>query len=143
MRTVIIRTSEVFYQRSLGLFLLRVTTGLLFLTHGWPKVTAIVHTVNMFAGMGFPAPVAYFVAYLEVIGGIGLILGVYTRVFGMLFGIEMLVAALLSGISLGFDLYLSLASFAIALAGAGSFALMRDPVLSLEEQRTESVSLAS
>lgn len=120
--------SRFFYQRSLGLLLVRVSTGLVFLLHGWMKVTNLTNTAAMFAHMGFPAWVGYFIAWLEVLGGIALILGIATRFFGLVFGIEMLVATFIIGFGQslgGFVLYLALISFAIALTGSGAFSAFK------------------
>jgi putative oxidoreductase len=117
--------ARFFYQRDLGLLLLRVATGLIFLLHGWMKVNNLMGTGLMFAHMGFPIWVGYFIAWLELVGGLALILGVATRVFGVLFGIEMLVATFLAGFSrgLGIEFYLAMVSFAIALMGSGRFSI--------------------
>ena len=119
--------SRFFYRRNLGLLLLRDSTGLIFLLHGWSKVNAIPQVIGMFAHMGFPGWVAYFIAWLEVIGGLGPILGIATRFFGLLFGIEMLVATFIVGFGrgLGLEFYLAMVSFAIALAGSGAFSVFR------------------
>ena len=74
------------------------------------------------------APTAYFIAALEVVGGAALILGVATRFFGILFGIEMLIAAVLVGSVRGFHGYeftmlLSAVSFGVALMGAGKYCI--------------------
>lgn len=119
--------SRFFYRRNLGLLLLRVATGLIFFLHGWSKVNDLARTVGMFAHMGFPVWVAYFIAWLEVLGGLGLILGIATRFFGLLFGIEMLVATFVVGFGrgLGLEFYLAMVSFAIALAGSGAFSVFK------------------
>ena len=117
--------SRFFYQRSLGLLLLRVSTGLIFLSHGWMKVNHLAQAVGMFGHMGFAAWVAYCIAWLEVAGGLALMLGVATRFFGVVFGIEMLVATFIVGFGhgLGFEFYLAMVSFAIALMGSGAFSV--------------------
>lgn len=118
--------SRIFYQRSLGLLLLRVSTGLIFLLHGWMKVNDLARTAAMFGHMGFPMWVGYFIAWLEVIGGLALMLGILTRFFGVVFGIEMLVATFIVGFGhgLGLEFYLAMVSFAIALMGSGAFSVM-------------------
>lgn len=81
----------------------------------------------MFVHMGFSAPTGYFIAWLELIGGLALILGVATRLFGLVFGIEMLVATFVVGFGrgLGLEFYLAMVSFAISLMGSGSFSLFK------------------
>lgn len=127
MITVINRASRFFYNRALGLLLIRVAIGALFLTHGWMKVMSIPMVMVMFTHFGFAPWVAYFIAWLEVIGGLALILGVATRVFAILFGIEMLVATLLIGFGrgLGVEFILALVSFGLALTGSGAYSIFK------------------
>jgi putative oxidoreductase len=118
--------SRFFLKRDMGLFFIRVALGLLFLAHGWSKVNNLPSTEAMFSHMGFSPGVAVLIAYLEVVGGVALILGLATRVFAVVFGIEMLVAVLISPLTRaigGTELLLSLASFGIALTGSGRFSL--------------------
>lgn len=58
-----------------GALILRVIIGLVFLLHGWSKVTAIAGTIKFFGMLGLTPFMAYFVGYMEVVGGILLILG--------------------------------------------------------------------
>ncbi len=130
MRMLINSTSRFFYNRSLGILLIRVMAGLIFLSHGWMKVETISHVVVMFAGLGFWPWVGYVIAWLEVVGGLALILGVATRVFGVLFGIEMLVAAFLVSAprgfnAMGFELLLAAVSFGTALMGSGRYSVFK------------------
>jgi putative oxidoreductase len=62
--------------------LLRVTLGALFLAHASLKIFTFTPagTAKFFASVGVPAELAYVVIAAEVLGGIALILGVYTRV---------------------------------------------------------------
>lgn len=88
--------SRFWYARSLGILLIRLEVGFVFFTHGLSKLESMSRTTHMFVGMGFPAWVGAFIALLETIGGVALILGIATRIFAVAFGIEMLVAAFLS-----------------------------------------------
>jgi putative oxidoreductase len=74
--------------------------------------------------------VGIFIAWLEVIGGLCLILGIATRFFGVVFAIEMLVAIFLTGVGRGYqshemELFLVLVSLGIALAGSGRYSLWK------------------
>lgn len=115
--------------RSLGLLLIRIAVGLVFLMHGWMKVGNMAGVEGMFVGFGLPGATGIFIAWLETLGGLALILGILPRIFGALFGIEMLVAIFLTGgIAKGYkphelELMLSLLSFGIMLTGSGRFAL--------------------
>jgi putative oxidoreductase len=125
------RMSRFTMNRSLGLLLIRVAAGIVFLAHGWMKINNIGMVEGMFVHFGLGGPVGIFIAWLEVIGGLALILGVLTRIFAVAFGIEMLVAVFIGGgISRGYqphelEIFLMLVSFGIALAGSGVYSLWR------------------
>jgi putative oxidoreductase len=81
-----------------GITVVRVMMGLVFAIHGYQKFSSGVGAVvASFAKMGIPAPqvIGPFIAGLELIGGICLIVGLLTRLFGLLFTCEMLVTTLL------------------------------------------------
>jgi putative oxidoreductase len=62
--------------------LLRVSLGVLFLAHVGLKIFVFTPagTAKFFASVGMPAEIAYVVIPAEVLAGIALILGVWTRV---------------------------------------------------------------
>ena len=62
--------------------LLRVTLGIVFITHGLFKVLVLTlsDTAAFFAAQGFPGWTAYPVFAAEVVGGAALVAGFYTRV---------------------------------------------------------------
>jgi len=64
-----------------GIALLRVSLGILFLAHGLLKVFvfSLPGTAGFFASVGLPGFMAYIVTPMEVIGGLMLIVGLYTR----------------------------------------------------------------
>ncbi|MDR3547624.1 MAG: DoxX family protein [Candidatus Pacebacteria bacterium] len=127
MITVINRTSRFLYKRSLGLLLIRLALGLLFFTHGLMKVEQLSLVAAMFEHLGFFPWVGFFIAWLELIGGLALILGIATRVFAALFGIEMLVATIIVGFARGIDIefVLCIVSFALALMGSGRYSVFK------------------
>lgn len=136
MKTFLNNASRFWYARSLGILLIRLEVGFVFLTHGLSKVENMSRTMHMFSGMGFPAWVGAFIGILEVVGGAALILGVLTRVFAVAFGIEMLVAVFLSfgrmgaaptfqGTIGGMEMFLAIMAFALALMGSGRYALFK------------------
>jgi len=61
--------------------LLRISLGALALAHGLLKVLVFTPagTVGFFASLGLPAVLAYATMGVEIIGGIALIAGVFTR----------------------------------------------------------------
>jgi putative oxidoreductase len=127
MKKVVNSTSRFFYNPAFGLLLIRVAIGVIFLTHGWIKVQNMASTASLLGHFGIAPLLVTFIAWLEVVGGLALILGVATRVFGVIFGIEMLMATLLLGFArgFGFEFVLALVSFGIALTGSGKYSIYR------------------
>ncbi|MGO8909997.1 MAG: DoxX family protein [Bradyrhizobium sp.] len=62
--------------------LLRLTLGLLFLAHASLKLFVFTPagTAKFFGSVGLPSQLAYVIIAAEVLGGIALILGIWTRV---------------------------------------------------------------
>jgi putative oxidoreductase len=83
----------------LGLLVLRLTGLSLAVFHGWPKLLALQTGTSKFpeavAALGFPAPTvfAWLAALAEVAGGLGVALGLGTRLAAALAGFTMVVAA--------------------------------------------------
>lgn len=121
---------------SLGLLVLRVVVGAIFAAHGAQKIFefTLPGTIGSFAGMGVPLPeiAGPVVAFVELIGGILLILGLLTHPVAILLAIDMIVALvavhLPAGLWVGdggyeFVAVLGAAALALALTGAGRFSL--------------------
>jgi putative oxidoreductase len=130
MKNSINRMSRFCYQPSLGLLIIRVAVGAVFLSHGWSKIGNVEMVSGMLSHMGVIAPGFFgpFIAWLEVVGGLMLIFGILTRVAGALLGIEMLFAIYLTGLGSGFgphqmEVLLMAGSLGIALTGSGKYAL--------------------
>jgi len=120
---------------ALGLTILRIVVGVVFIAHGSQKlfVFGIHGVVGGFTQMGVPLPsiTAPLVAIIEFVGGIALVLGLFTRVFAILLAIDMLGAIVLvhfrGGFFLpnGFEFALTLlaANTALAVSGPGDYAI--------------------
>ena len=115
-----------------GIFIVRITTGALFAVHGYQKFAGgIGGVVSFFSKLGVPAPgvLAPFVAGLELVGGILLILGVATRWISLLFACEMLVTTVFVQIpakgwnGADLDRMLLAATLLFILAGPGAWAV--------------------
>jgi uncharacterized membrane protein YphA (DoxX/SURF4 family) len=117
-----------------GITVVRLMTGLLFAIHGYQKFAGGIGGVAAFftkAAIPFPGLMAPFIAILELVGGILLILGVATRVVACLFALEMLVTTLWVKIpgqgwnASDLDRMLLVACVLFVLAGPGAAALDR------------------
>jgi putative oxidoreductase len=82
--------------------LLRLMTGGVFLFEGLLKFVYTNQGVGRFTKLGFPWPdlTATFVGSLEIVGGLLLIFGLFTRLIAIPFLIEMVVAMLSTKIAL-------------------------------------------
>jgi putative oxidoreductase len=121
-------------QRRIGLAVLRVAIGIVFVAHAWLKFTKMGHTgvTGFFTQLGIPAPgiAAWANMFVEAIGGAALILGAFTRVFAIALAIDMLGAIayfharngffIPDGVEFVGTLLAGLVCLAIAGAGAAS-----------------------
>ncbi len=123
----------------LGLLVLRVVVGVVFLVHGAQKVFVFGHpgVTGMLTKFGIPLPgvASLVLMFVELLCGAALILGFLTRVAAGLLMVDMLVALLAVHLKNGFfspmgvEFPLTLLAGLIALALAGSGALALDNVL--------------
>jgi putative oxidoreductase len=121
--------------KPLGLLLLRLGLGIIFIHHGYPKL--FTHTqefLQAFPHMGFPSYFVYIAGVLEFFGGILLIAGLFTRISALLLAGEMAIAIwrvhLPQGGFMAVDNYqlplaLAVAAFALVTVGAGAISLDR------------------
>lgn len=115
--------------RPLALLLLRLAVGVIFMTHGYPKLfTNTANTMAAFVRMGFPSYFVYIAGVLEFFGGAMLIAGLFARIAAILLAGEMAVAIWWVHLPQGpitavhnyeFPLALAVASFMLACFGAG------------------------
>lgn len=87
-----------------GTMILRVTMGGMMLTHGLIKVFLFTPAgfIRYFGSMGLPEPFAWLVIVAEILGGVALILGLYTRLVAAAFVPLLLGATLMVHASKGF-----------------------------------------
>ncbi len=118
---------------------LRVAIGIIFAAHGWQKFAGGLDRVAQFFGsVGIPLPevFAFIVAFVELVGGIGLIVGFFTRYWALLLSIIMIVAIFTVKLPNGLlgmpgrpgyelDLALLVGCLALLLLGPGPISLER------------------
>jgi putative oxidoreductase len=123
--------------------MLRVITGVVMAYYGWSKVDSGIGGFGQFLdslGVPFPGFMAYVVTFLELGGGILLIVGLLTRLWALLFAIEMVFTTVLVKLDVGFmsqegaglelDLMIFAAAVAMLLLGPGRLSV--DHALGIE-----------
>jgi putative oxidoreductase len=76
-------------------FIGRIMLALIFVVSGAVKLAQIPGTASYMAGVGLPANLALPVALFEVIGGLMIVLGMFTRLIALVFAAFCLLTALL------------------------------------------------
>jgi len=121
--------------RGYGPTVLRIVTGIIFALHGWQKVGfGLPQVAGMLEGMGFMLPFVFAVLLIaaELVGGIMLILGLFTRLAAKSLVIVSLVALFVVHLPNGFFmntggyeyiLLLLAASVSLMLTGGGKWSL--------------------
>ena len=118
--------SKMLYKPSLGLLLLRLVVGGIFIYMGYLKFHDMAQTIGFFAGLGLGAFWAYLVTIVEFVGGIFMVIGLFTQLIGFLFTIIMIVAiAKVTGHG-GFaasltPIMIGVTSLALAISGCGRY----------------------
>jgi putative oxidoreductase len=116
----------------LGTLVLRLVLGAVMVAHGYPKVFGgISHHVESVAHIGLPGWLAYFSAAAEFVGGLLLIIGLFSRLAALAVGVNMLVAVFgvhwrngfLGQGNYQFPLALAAIAFALIFSGAGPISL--------------------
>lgn len=122
--------SRFCYRPWLGLLLIRIAVGLIFIHHGLMKFQNVEGTLGFMGHLGVPVWLAYLVMIVELVGGAMLVAGVLTRAAAVATGIVALFAFVLvinpmKGVAGGeLELLLSAVSFGLALVGSGKARLL-------------------
>lgn len=122
------KISQHFHSPALGLFIIRLVVGFIFVFHGIGKLSNMEQTIGFFATIGIGAFLTWVVAIVETVGGLALILGYFSRFFSALLGIIMLVAIFKVKWSGGFsaielDLVLLATLIAVLFSGCGRYSI--------------------
>ena len=122
-------------QMDIGLTILRVVTGVIFMAHGWQKLFTfgLEGVTQGFAGMGIPLAgiAAPAVALTELLGGLALVVGLLTRPAALGLAITMLgaigfvhaKAGFFAPNGIEFVLALMGAALTLMVTGAGAWSL--------------------
>jgi putative oxidoreductase len=134
---------------SWAITIVRVILGVIMFAHGSQKVLGwfgghgLKGTTGYFVSIGIPLPVAYLVCFTEFLGGISLVLGLFTRIAALGVAAVMVGAIvkvhlpngffmnwdLAPGKGHGFETNLALLAMALACVIAGGGALSIDRLL--------------
>lgn len=136
----IIEPIKQFYrQRDLGLFLLRVSVGVIMIIHGVPKFlggTEILKEVGLAMGhLGvtfIPVFWGFMAAFSEVLGGLLLIVGFLFRPACFFLGFTMVIATLLNYSdesnfgSVAYSLTMTFLFFSLIFIGPGRYSVQKE-----------------
>lgn len=116
------------------MLLLRLAVGVVFVAHGWAKFSDMAATVGFFGQLGIPSVFAYIVAAVELLGGLALVVGLYTDLAALSLAIVMVVAIVyvkMATLKVGlmggyeFDLVLLASNLAIMFVGPGKYTTLK------------------
>jgi putative oxidoreductase len=116
--------------------LIRIVVGVMFLMHVWVKFNAGAARIAGNFGTNYGLPMAELSAYtvmgLELVGGICLIVGLFTRFFAAALAVEMGIALLVAHLPKGYAagaggyeyvLLIGVALLMIAMRGGGAYSV--------------------
>lgn len=113
----------------LGIFIIRFSLAIIFMAHGIQKFINLTATIGFFENVGLVPFFAYFVAAVETLSGLAMLLGIWTKLAGALIVAVMLFAIYLVKYSAGFfggyeyDLVLMLMALSVILTGSGKYSV--------------------
>lgn len=116
------------------LLLMRCGLAVIFIYHGYPKLFGGTERfVESFQAIGLPAYLVYVTGVIELLGGVALLLGLFTPMAGLLLVLDMAAAMWKYNLNQGISavreyelpLILGLAALVTAAAGGGPFSLDR------------------
>lgn len=115
-----------------GLLVLRIALGAIFLYHGLPK---LLDSHGKAKGMGMSSMTVFIVGLFEALGGLGVLLGAYTDIAGIMIALVMVGAlyfkiakwkvpfSTLTAMGWEFDLILIASAVMLVLVGPGVISL--------------------
>ena len=124
--------AQLLAYNNVGLFILRLAIGVIFLYHSWPKLK---NSKMMSQAMGMSSGRVLIIGAVELVCALGMILGVYTQLSALLLAVVMVGAIdykitkwhfpfdAMDKIGWEFDLILLAANIAVLLGGGGSIGI--------------------
>ncbi len=105
----------------IALLITRLIIGGIFINAGWMKVTNMDMILGFFGALGIPTFLTYIVAYGELIAGVLLVIGLFTRYAALFVTVVIIVATCLTFKNAPDTLagHLAIIAAAIALIGTG------------------------
>lgn len=118
------------------LLMVRVVLAVVMIHYGWPKARDLKSNANDFVQMGFKPGLLWgtLIAFVELVGGIAVLLGFFAELAAALFAFEMMVGALWKlrikkpFADYSYDLQLLAICLVVMSQGAGAYALEPFPV---------------
>jgi putative oxidoreductase len=116
----------------LALLVMRITLGVIMVAHGYQKVFGgLHHFTQTVAGLGMPPWLGYVSAFTELLGGLFILAGLFTRCAALAICIDLVVAiwkvhwhnGLTADHGMEFPLAVATLAFALIFFGAGPIAL--------------------
>ena len=123
---------QLLQYNNVGLFILRLVIGIIFLYHALPKLK---NTKAMAQGMGWPSGMIFLLGTVELLSSLGLMFGIYRQLAALLLCFVMIGAIKMKTMKwhvpfMGmtntgweFDLILLASNIAILLTGGGSIGI--------------------
>jgi putative oxidoreductase len=118
--------------------MIRIALGAILFIHGWNKFNGpgLAGVTKYFGSLGLPAPgvLAGSAIFLETVGCLCIVIGLFTRFFAAALAIELLIGMIAAHLAKGFGvgaggyeyiLFLGIVAFAIALRGGGPYSADR------------------
>ena len=114
-----------------GLGLIRLALAAVFISHGAQKWLNMDQTIGFFGSLGLAPFFTYLVATVELLGGLAMLFGIWTKWAGYALAVVMLFAIILVRGKMGFlggyefELTLLLVALGVALLGPGACSVER------------------
>jgi len=117
-----------YYNYDIGVLLIRLALAAVFIAHGWGKFSDMTGTVGFFSSLGINSLFAYLVAATELLGGVAMLLGIWTKWAGILLAIVMIGAIYFVKFAKGpmgyeLELTLLLTALGVSMMDPGKYAV--------------------